>query len=265
LSIGDIRAISFIYGSNPKRKFIVVGPSGVGKSMLINMLRNDSTSIENMNKPADVSNDISGCTSISKDYENDNYIFYDTIGLTDSRYELNFKLNEISNIIKNCVDGITGIILCFKYGRTDNETSKSLTALEKIFNHSDLMKRKLLVITWDDDNDGNVWFQRQILDKSDKCAIFLNKFCENQYICGTMKISKDLNLEKIYSIKRNNFLEQIKVYLNDIPNQSRIYLNFNYRSKKSFINKLIAIIESLLEYNNSSIEIANSVENFQIK
>jgi len=174
-------------------------------------------------------------------YNNDNIELIDTVGLTDTRFDLKQKIDMIIKILKECGTGIDGIILCLKYGRTDNETRTNLKTFLNIFKFDEIKEITILVITYDDDDNGEEWFKNQVIT-NDEDAVFLNNFCKTKIISGSLKISKNKILDdhinehnrKPFLIKTNNTL---------LENKIRVDCDFDYKDKGKLSEKIIKIIK----------------------
>jgi hypothetical protein len=116
------------------KRFLFIGPTGVGKSTLINILFNNNVSKPFLMKPAGTSEGSAGSTACFTTYYNfPSYAFTDSIGFGDNRFDKKNILSMLKSIIKNSMVGYNKIYLCINYGRISIEIRDYIELLKVIF------------------------------------------------------------------------------------------------------------------------------------
>src|SRR5690349_2579075 len=116
------------------KRILFIGPTGSGKSTLINILFNDDVEKESLLKPAVANDTSSGVTAIFTTYYNfPSYAYTDSIGFGDNRFNHNEIFRTLKCIIKQSMVGYNRIYLCLRYGRISKEIRYYIDFLTTVF------------------------------------------------------------------------------------------------------------------------------------
>jgi GTPase SAR1 family protein len=116
------------------KRFLFIGPTGVGKSTLINILFNNNVNKQYLSKPAVTSEGSAGSTACFTTYYNfPNYAFTDSIGFGDNRFDKEKILSMLKATVKNSMVGYNRIYLCLNYGRISSDIRYYIELLIVIF------------------------------------------------------------------------------------------------------------------------------------
>jgi len=114
---------------------IVIGPTGTGKSTIVNMLYNHDSSIGSFVAPCNIAPTFASVTSKTHIIANPDQgmSFIDTVGIGDRRFSDEQILESIRGFIKSTDCGVTSIIVTERYGRLSKEMLVNLHMLNEVF------------------------------------------------------------------------------------------------------------------------------------
>lgn len=199
----------------PKRvkRFLFIGPTGVGKSTLINMLFNDDVNQSSLSKPASTSNLSTGSTSCFTTYYNFPYYAYtDSIGFGDDRFSEENLLSMLKTTIKNSLIGYNNIFLCINYGRISSDIRYHIELLVAIFGKK-ILKWCTIVFTHCTDTEMT---KAKYIELNHNDEYIIEKINSVRHVIfGDNMYDKDL--ENILFDRREHFLRNFKEDIDQCP------------------------------------------------
>lgn len=200
------------------KRFLFIGPTGVGKSTLINILFNDDVSKPSLLKPAITSESSSGSTTCFTTYYNfPDYAYTDSIGLGDNRFDQENIVSMLESTVKNSMVGYNKIYLCINYGRISSEIRYQIDLLIVIFGKKIL---KWCTIVFTHCNDQQMTKEKYIKsNQHDSYIIDIINSVQN-IIFGDNMTDMDDELENIFIKRRKRLLNDMK---KDILNSNTVY------------------------------------------
>lgn len=251
----------------PKRvkRFLFIGPTGVGKSTLINILFNDNVDQLLLSKPAPTSNRSTGSTSCFTTYYNFPYYAYtDSIGFGDDRFSEENLLSMLKATIKNSMVGYNKVFLCINYGRISNDIryyiellivifgKKILKWCTIVFTHcadQKMTKEKYIELNKNDkyiidiiNSVGNVIFGDNMYDEELESTLFQRR----QRLLSNLKEDIDKCDTDYYISQPENFVEWLQMIWN-------MFTRKHIKQVKSCfeeIEKIAVITADLMTYQN---------------
>lgn len=225
---------SYVMASTTERRikrFLFIGPTGVGKSTLINILFNNNVSKSSLLKPAGTSEGSAGSTATFTTYYNfPHYAFTDTIGFGDNRFDKEKILSILKATIKNSMVGYNKIYLCINYGRISNEIRYYIELLIVIFGKKIL---KWCTIIFTHCRDQTITKEKYIdLNKDDTYIINIINSVQN-VIFGDNMI--DDEFENVLINRRQRFLDNLN---QDIRNSK---MDYYFPHPENFTEWVLAI------------------------
>jgi GTPase SAR1 family protein len=228
-----------------KKRLLFVGPTGSGKSTLINVLFNNAVNKESMSAPAIASDTSSGVTSIFTTYYNfPDYAYTDSVGFGDNRYDNGEIFNALKCIIKQSMVGYNRIYLCLRYGRISQEIHCYIEFLTAIFD-KDILNYITIVFT-------------HCKDQSMTKAMYLEKNKNDTHICaiinqvsnvifGDNNVDDDEEIDQRLWNRRRKFWTRMKV---DLDTSSTTYYIPHPTDLYDWITRIGYILKKLIAMYN---------------
>ncbi|CAF1342132.1 unnamed protein product [Rotaria magnacalcarata] len=192
-----------------KKRFLFLGPTGVGKSSLINILCNDDVRKEFMNEPATVGSTTDSVTKCFTTYYGHNkYAYTDSIGFGDNRFTTDEIVAMVKQLIDNAIIGYNKIYLCVQYGRISMDIWRYLDLINSVFGDSGL-KWCTLIFTHCNEEEMSVE-KFLLLNKNDEKIIKLIDKVGN-VIFGDLQSHSNPHVDTLLKDIRKRLLDQIKL------------------------------------------------------
>jgi hypothetical protein len=200
------------------KRFLVIGPTGVGKSTLINTIFNNNVSKPSLLKPAGTSEGSAGSTAYFTTYYNfPDYAFTESIGFGDNRFDKQHILSMLKATVKNSMVGYNKIFLCINYGRISEEIRYYIELLTVIFGKKIL---KWCTIVFTHCHDQKITKEKYIeLNKQDTYIIGIINSVQ-KVIFGDNMIDDDDEIENILIKRRQRLLDNLN---QDMQNSNTDY------------------------------------------
>jgi GTP-binding protein EngB required for normal cell division len=245
------------------KRLLFIGPTGVGKSTLINILFNDSVRKSSLFKPAGISEGSKGSTNrFTTFYNFPDYAFTDSIGFGDDRFNQQNIFSMLEAIVKNSMVGYNKIYLCFKYGRISSEIRRDMNLLTEIFGNKML---EWCTIIFTHCNDQKMTKEKYIeSNKHDTYIIDIINKVQN-VIFGDNMTDADEEMENILIKRRQCLLDSLK---QDIENSNIVYYSPPPRNLTEWLYAIFSAIR--LRYRNDLTcfeeiqKISDAVENLMV-
>jgi energy-coupling factor transporter ATP-binding protein EcfA2 len=234
------------------RRILFVGPTGAGKSTLINILVNDNVTAESLSKPAAASDTSSGQTAFFTTYYDFPHSAYtDSIGLGDNRFEPEMVMNSLKSIVKNSTVGYNKIYICIQYGRISSDTRGYIDLLIAIFGEEVL---EWCSIIFTHCNDQTMTKEQYLLKNREDEGVVKMINQVHTVIFGNNMTDQDPDMETLLQKRRNVFLNKIKQDINDTAKKQYFRLD-----PEDFAERIWRILEILFAPLLSSFTKASTV------
>ncbi|CAF1452674.1 unnamed protein product [Adineta ricciae] len=188
------------------KRFLFLGPTGVGKSTLINTIFNNDVKKTSMSKPAKTSEGSAGATTyFTTYYYYPNYAFTDTIGFGDNRFDQKHVFAMLKAIIKNSMVGYNKIYLCISYGRISSDIRYYIELLTVVFGKRVL---KWCTIVFTHCNDEKMTKQKYLeINRCDRDIVQMINSVQDVIFGDNMS---DDSVDYVFIPRRQRLLDSLK-------------------------------------------------------
>jgi len=221
-----------------KKRFLFLGPTGVGKSSLINVVCNDDVRKESMNQPATVGSTTSGVTrSFTTYYDSNKYAYTDSIGFGETSFTTDEIITLIKQLIDNAVIGYNKIYLCVQYGRISIDIWRYLDLIISVFGDS-VLKWCTIIFTHCNEENMNVEMFLNINKNDEKIIKLLDKV--QNVIFGDLQSHSNEQVDFLLKNIRKRFLDNVKT---DAIHSSDFYFFPEPNDQSSWLSSICNVIE----------------------
>lgn len=192
-----------------KRRILVVGSTGVGKSSLIKYLLKSNNNKEYNN--ITISSSASGCTFEYAEYNYNKFILIDTVGLNETDNGTISGVdafNKLCNFIYKNKEGFSLILFIIKKGRITNESKSTFD----IFVNKIIDGRVPVILTitgCENEEPMNAW-----LNNSNTHTLAVNGFKYKDALCCSFAETTNKKLDIIYDEYRNQSIKELNSLIN---------------------------------------------------
>lgn len=216
-----------------KKRFLFLGPTGVGKSSLINALCNDDIRRQSMNHPAKVGSTTDSVTKcFTTYYDSNKYAYTDSIGFGDNQFTTDEIVSLVQQLIDNAVIGYNKIYLCIQYGRISVDIWRYLDLINSVFGNSGL-KWCTLIFTHCNEEGMDIEKFLEINQNDEKIKTLIDKV--GNVIFGDLQTHGNEQIDELLKVLRKRFLDQVKL---DALNSSEFYYFPEPKDHKSWVSSI---------------------------
>lgn len=190
------------------KRFLFIGPTGVGKSTVINMIFNDNARPTSLLQPSGTSEGSAGATAcFSTYYCLPDCALTDSIGFGDNRFNRQETISMLKAVVKNSMVGYNRIYLCVRYGRISDEIRYYIDLLTVIFGKK-ILKWCTLVFTYCS-NEKMTKEKYLELNKTDSYMVSVINAVEN-VVFGDNAVHENTLVESVFYQNRQRFLDDLR-------------------------------------------------------
>ena len=195
------------------RRVLFIGPTGAGKSTLVNILINNKVTVEAMSSPAKADDTSSGQTAFFTTYYDFPDIAYtDSIGFGDHRFNANDVMKSLKSVLKNASIGYNKIYICLEYGRISVDIRNYIDLIVNLFGKGVLQWSSIIFTRC---NDSAMTKEKYLMKNSQDTDIVTLINQMKTVIFGDNMTDNDPEMERFLYKRRQEFLNRIRQDLDE--------------------------------------------------
>jgi nicotinamide riboside kinase len=220
------------------RRVLFIGPSGGGKSTLINVLFNKKVTADAMSGPAATGDTSTGQTTFFITYHDfpDN-AYTDSIGLGDPRFKAENVMDSLKSVLEMASIGYNKIYICLQYGRISADTRRYIELITTVFGKSVLKWSSIIFTHCNDETMTKEKYLRKNSEDTDIVAI-INQVKTVRF--GDNMTDENREMDNVLHRRREDFHRRIR---QDLDNTSK--REYFQLPKRNLITRAQAIVKIL--------------------
>jgi len=250
------------------KRSLFIGPTGVGKSTLINIIYHQKVTKEYLSRPAITSDVTLGETSAFNTYYNlaDKIALTDSIGFGDDRFEKKKTLEILKSVINTTQIGFNRVYLCLTFGRVSSDIRNYIDLIITVFGKEILPWCTIVITHCDEEMTKSCYLE---MNRNDKYMTSILNQVHN-IVFGDNYADKDEKIDAILTTRRQQFLNELNKDINSFnenrffphPQNDLEWIMSIYRKLRQFLNR---VNEPLLDITDFSRNMVTSIFANQFK